>query len=558
MKIFKKKENFKLETEEVFKDIPEKIVVEEEQINEAFRAGKTPEMIVKLMNVIGRKARISDISVSPVPDHYANRYGSFIGFFVGYNNNETLRFNFQRSGASDNFYSIDKYNIDKMMPEYTIDLRGFNVVQVADYVADILSGEFWKYAESAEFSMGRLSERVTFGTSVSEWLSQEPQIKEELKRVLQSRNSSRIIEVINSYLPNFEDFLRQTGQRGSANNYRSLRYHLRRYFENENVDTSGVPSVDVLPGAPESPLSPSSEGEKIFNDLMNNEHIYKFQVLKEYCLEIKRGNSDFRSLYIYGDGGIGKSFWVKKILLNFPKTAYKQGKVSGYTGLVSELYKHREGKILILDDVVNDTDMNNPAFGNILKAALDPDPPRTIEVMRSGRRESYSEWGKFYLNEKDYKEFQKMEEEVLKEQSKLQEEIEFVDVTTPIDTPSRFTFESTVIFITNYKKVPQPIQDRCWFIKMEFTNKQILELIEDSLKRAIPDGDINTLEEMYQEIAPSPTKLEALSILRGMEVNNLVRTKMSFRIFNKAVSLIHRGKYSKEEIIKKLLIQLGN
>ena len=109
----------------------------------------------------------------------------------------------------------------------------------------------------------------------------------------------------------------------------------------------------------------------------------------------------------------------------------------------------------------------------------------------------------------------------------------------------------------SYKKVPQPIQDRCWFIKMEFTNKQIIDLIEDSLKTAIPDGDIRTLEEMYQEIAPEPTSVEALEILRGMEARNLVKSKLSFRLFNMAVALVEQGS-SKEEILKEILIQLGN
>lgn len=557
MKIFKKKNNLKLDIEEIFKGIPEKIVVEDEQIQENFRAGKTPEMIVKLMDVIGRRARVSGIKVSSVPVHYANKYGTFVGFFVGYNGNETLRFNFERRGSSDKFHSIDKYIVKKFMPEYTIDLQGFNVVQVVDYVADILSGEYWKYAESVEFSKGRLSERVTFGTAVSGWLENNPPIKDEIGGVVRTKNSSKITDVVRKYLPSFEEHLNQIGHRGSSNNYGALRHHLRKYFENENVDASGIPTVEVLPGSAENALAPSSEGQKIYDELMLNQHIYKFQVLKKYCLEIKRGNKNFKSLYIYGDGGIGKSFWVKKILLTHPNAVYKAGHVSGYTGLIEVLYEHREGKILILDDVLTDANMNTPSIGNILKAALDPDPPRVIEVMRAGQRESHYHMGKFYLNDEDYKEFKVFEERVMQEKKKLQEDFDFVDVTTPIDTPSRFTYDSTTVFITNYKKVPQPIQDRCWFIKMEFTNKQIIDLIEDSLKTAIPDGDIRTLEEMYQEIAPEPTSVEALEILRGMEARNLVKSKLSFRLFNMAVALVEQGS-SKEEILKEILIQLGN
>lgn len=528
-------------------------------IKEGFRVKKTPEMIGKIMSILERRTKISNSIVSPVPDHYSNKYGSFVGFFVGYNNGEVLRFNFERKGTSDQFYSIDKYDIKKMKPEFTIDLKGFNVVEVIEYIVDVFTGDFWTYAESTYNNNNRIFE-ATQKISVSEWLESDPVVKEKIKKAFISGNRRKINDTIRELIPSFEAFLDQMNRRRSANPFNALQIHLKKYFENENIDVSNVPSVEVLPGSSENLITPSTEQEKIYNDLINNEHIYKIKALKRYCFEVKKGNKDFKSLYIYGDGGIGKSFWSKKILGNLPQTVIKTAKVQGYTGLAELLYENREGKILILDDTVTDKDMNNSAIGNILKAALDPDPPRIIEIIKAGRsRESYYDRGKFYLNEEDYTEFKEFEnrEKIKRMREEREHELDFVDVTTAIDTPSRFEYNSVTIFITNYKKVPQPIEDRCWILKMEFNNKQILDIIRDSLTQMIPEGDIETLEDLYYEVAPDPTKVKALELLSGMHAQNLIRGKLSFRLFNRVVSLYKIG-FSKEEIMRNAFLQLGN
>ena len=106
----------------------------------------------------------------------------------------------------------------------------------------------------------------------------------------------------------------------------------------------------------------------------------------------------------------GKSYWVDRILTPLPNTKNISGKVTGHTGLVKALYNNREGKIVIFDDVITDTDMKNQNIQVILKAALDPDPPRLITILKASTNESYVERGKFYLNEADYAEFSQFQE----------------------------------------------------------------------------------------------------------------------------------------------------
>ncbi len=529
------------------------------RINEGFRAGKTPEMLKKLMGVIGRKTGISDFTVSPVPDYYANKKNSYIGFFIKYNGDKYLRFNFLKSGSSNKFDSIDYYNMRIMQPDYTIDLQGYNVVEVVDYISDILTGEFWNYTESYKRKEYKLEERTSFKDTVKAWLEDNESIKDELISVIQSGNRNRINSSIESYLSYFEDFARDNRMPLSSNNFGALRYHLKKILSEENVNTEDIPSVEVEPGESENLVSPGSDQEEAYNNLMNNEHILKFKALRVYCLQIKKGNENFKSLYIYGDGGIGKSFWVRKILEDLPQTEMKTGKLGGYTGVVQTLYDNRRDKILILDDVLTDGEMKNPTIGNILKAALDPDPPRKIEVVRASSRgrqsnESYFEKGKFYLNEEDYTEFEEWKKK------KIREEMEFVDLTEPIidDSPNEFYFDSVVVFITNYKGVPQPIQDRCWILQMDFNNNQILELIEESLKVAEPDAELDVLDEAYKIADKKVAQETALELLKGMDAKNLVPRKLSFRVFNRIVVLLSMG--IKEEDLKNAIVyfELGN
>jgi hypothetical protein len=530
-----------------------KFLQEETPLQEGFRAGKTPEMIVKLMNVIGKRARISDIKVSPVPDYYANKYGSFIGFFVKYNGSELLRFNFLKNGSSNKFYSIDKYNLKKMKPDYTIDLKGFNVVEVVSYISDILTGEFWQYAESTINGRTPIQE-ATFPQRVADWLNQNSQAQNDLKRALDSRNRQKIKNELERYLPSFQRYLSDNNLRGSINSEHAFRYAVRDYFKNEGgTNVSEVPAVEVIEGSPENLTSPSSQQQQAYDELMENEHIFKFKALRLYCNQIKKGNDNFKSLYIYGDGGIGKTFWVKKILDGLPQTKTLTGKISGYTGLVKVLYENRVGKILVLDDIVTDKDMNNPAVANILKAALDPDPPRRIEVVRGTASESSYHMGKFTLNEKDYKEFEDWKKE-------LKEEVDFVDLTEPIsaDSPNEFLYDSITIFITNYKKVPQPIQDRCWILQMEFNNRQIIELIRESLKVIAPDADEDILDEAYELVDIRLVQEEVLNLFTKMEEHNLLGRKLSHRVFNRVVVLMSLG--FRDEVFKHSLvrIELGN
>ena len=41
-----------------------------------------------------------------------------------------------------------------------------------------------------------------------------------------------------------------------------------------------------------------------YDAFFENEHIIKFKILRVYCQQIAKNNPAFKSIYIYGDGGI--------------------------------------------------------------------------------------------------------------------------------------------------------------------------------------------------------------------------------------------------------------
>jgi len=98
-----------------------------------------------------------------------------------------------------------------------------------------------------------------------------------------------------------------------------------------------------------------------------------------YAIKNLATNKHMNGLLIYGPPGTGKTFTVKYTLykLDVPYVHYKGG-AKNLEDLVSILYKHRKGKVIILDDF--DSALNNPDAINILKAATDTYETRIISL----------------------------------------------------------------------------------------------------------------------------------------------------------------------------------
>lgn len=111
----------------------------------------------------------------------------------------------------------------------------------------------------------------------------------------------------------------------------------------------------------------------------------KFDEIEAYTLQLISGRSAKKNLLICGDGGIGKTFSVKKVIKSRLKTevkeslksaclpgqyAYARGNIgNSASDLCAYFFAHRNDNLLLLDDC--DAILGNPKLANFLKGMLD-------------------------------------------------------------------------------------------------------------------------------------------------------------------------------------------
>lgn len=111
------------------------------RFRETFRSSETGNMMQKVADVLTRKSGgkviISKTGV------FTDIGGKIFLSYKGRYNLTPIQFNFSSSGSSDTLDSMDIYgNAPNMTPTSTIRFNGYNIVQIIDLVASVLSGDF--------------------------------------------------------------------------------------------------------------------------------------------------------------------------------------------------------------------------------------------------------------------------------------------------------------------------------------------------------------------------------------------------------------------------------
>lgn len=136
----------------------------------------------------------------------------------------------------------------------------------------------------------------------------------------------------------------------------------------------------------------------------------RFEVLETMTKAAVRGKAP--AMVVSGPPGLGKSFSIENILKSFDPDRERSTFVKGYvrpTGLFRTLYNYRhKGNVIVFDDA--DSVFNDETSLNLLKAACDSADERVVSYMV---------------------------------ETKLKDEEDE-------NIPKSFTFEGTIIFITNY------------------------------------------------------------------------------------------------------------
>jgi hypothetical protein len=511
-------------------------------LNEAFKAGTSAKVAEKVFSILSRKIG-ENIFFAPIPTEFSTKNDKYFGYYAILGTSLLLRINF-RLGKSDTISSFDIFKKNSRRPEYTIDLLGFNIVQVMGMIADVITGEFFTYAESKK-SKSNLKERVTNVDQAIEFLTM---VKRRSEREFNSIANMRGGDAERFLTPYYEEAYQFLLPRKPFRHIRSFTFWIGKALESMGVDNN-VPSIDVQRGLQETPINTDTEAESTFNEVYENEHILKFTIFEHYCMQIANNNEDFVGIYVYGSGGVGKSHTIKKYIEPLSNSVILSGKVKGYLGFANLLYKHKDDKILVLDDVVTKEDMKNSAIENILKAVLDPEQPRQVTIVSHNESSASFDGNELIinLNEEEYKEYMVNQ--------KLNEEEDVIDLTTGGDSGisraqsrTNFEFKSTIIFLTNYNGVPQALQDRCWTLEMVFTNEQILDLIDRALIGSNPDAPEYDVKELFKNLngnmAENADKVAVKEFLLNQNNAGVLRRTLSFRVFKRLLSLYMATKHT--------------
>jgi len=321
-------------------------------VHEAFGAGKAVKLIQKIGNVIGRKVG-KKTTFSSFPITYSNDYGNFQGFY-GAVGNQVIRLNFLIT-SSDSIYSLDLIKNNANKPEVTIDLVGYNIVQIIEIIAEELSGKIDVIKEN-KFLERTSTDRKT--QLFDMWVK-------ENKESLELMQNKRLADVYTIFLRaseyheeiNFQSFVQLVKaylfKRGLTNP--TFRKRKKGSKDREIVDQA---KQDQL-----QDLAASISWEK------------KFEFLKSSVLALAMNK--IQGVIVYGNPGSGKTEEVIKTLND---TNIKYQKYSGGFKNADEVYKlltkYRNDTIILFDDC--DSVFKNTDTANIFKAALANKPVREI------------------------------------------------------------------------------------------------------------------------------------------------------------------------------------
>lgn len=480
-----------------------------DKLYEDFLQKDLAKVVEKMISLISKKVGMKFVGgiESRVGEGFSSPSlgGKFIGFNVYIVGGGKVRINFSLTGKSGKVHSISYWESDgKTIPTKNIVLPPqFNIVQIMDHIIEALTGNYANLGEEKIGDRILLQERESHKERLAQWMQENPRVQDEIAR----RGTDW-----ESLLDNYIRFLSDVGARLSEPSRSSFQVTCKKVLDslgNEQA-SNNVPHVNVIRGTSESYVELNTDSEMTYEEeLMQNEHITAFEMMERMFNEIAQGTGDYTGIYIYGRGGIGKSHAAKKILVPLPNAYYTKGKIKGYEGLLNLLYKHRDGEILILDDILTDDDMKSTTIQNILKAVLEPGTNRMVKVEIPERMERGTEVG-----------------------SEIQApevgESDVIDFTSDAgiaggESIYDFKFNSIVIVITNYKKIPQPLQDRCYAIAMLFSDDQVVELIRRVLDKCSPKHIDVEIKEF------------ALNWLKDRYKGRVRLQEISFRLFSRVV-----------------------
>lgn len=436
--------------------------VKSELIIEAFTTKSLHAAVESIKNVLQRQLGVVLYPYEGV-DQFICKYGTFFGakFFIG-TTTQAIRFNFERSGSSNEVVSVDVWDATSgKFPVANIPTQGVSIVKIIPVIVDAIRNPHAAIGKTVEPSA--LSESVE--VAGHEYATKADAIKDLLTKGYPAKEIANLTGAAVSQIYGIRSKLASTDSNPDKQYAK-----IRPGTEEQSADPEVEQGNKTLAG------TQYADPETIFDDLQD-------------LLDLVISGAQ-PSLLVTGMAGIGKTASVLQALSKH-KSQDEFKIIKGFStpfGLYQTLFQNRT-KMVVFDDC--DSVFRDPNARNILKAALDSYDKRTVSWPS---RNTFSPEG-MTPEEIDAK---------VDEDEKL---------------PNEFDFEGQVVFISNLRKdqIEPAILSRTMAIDITLRAKDVFLRMETILSKLDPK-----VKEIYKKDALEHLKQNHDKLGKQVNIRTLI------------------------------------
>lgn len=416
------------------------------RVNEVFRQEQADKVLGKMSNIIGRKLGVA-VGFNPISMYITqNNEDAYIAIING---NDNYVFSYNVLGNDINSITVYK-DIVSLDPVFTIDLKGYNIIQVLDEIVEILK---YYIATGSEPDLDELMERGPENKSIKifmQWLNTNKNLNQDM--ILNRR-------IVHVYNKEFSDWLDQNRMVLSLGSFKRA---VKAYLDKQGLENAYAHKVVIVRGTKVSERPIASKEDRDWEKLKAQGYEDIFDQLRTTVIETCKGT--FNALYVYGGSGIGKSKIVNDAVYSTgAKALFFSGGIKSADDLANLLYKYKNNYVLVFDDF--DSAFKDKNKREILLAALEDSRSRNITwINKSGGRR-----------------------------------------------PDTFEFTSSIIIISNSPKIDRAILDRSMTVPVVLTKEEILVHISRNLKEFMPKIPLAIKDEVMEFLMDEVDDLSRIS-----------------------------------------------
>ena len=479
--------------------------------------------------------------------NYTNSDGNFFGYlFVSKTDTSAIRINWEgNTFHSINFWQSWNYNVDPTIEITTSKLAPGNssFTRLLPEIADIISNNNkFEDKEEVQEDEPNVNESLLIETGKFEYNGEiyngKPAVIKKMYEEGKSAEEIRdTVQVPITYVKIIvaKYIKEQGGTVSDVADALGVSNIDARKLCGEHIDDEGNevynPAIKILDGSRETvtPTKQLKVAQEMLNDTEYADPDLVFEELSDYVTLVAKGVMP--ALLITGQGGVGKSYNIDKILDQYGKRHETWEKVKGKaspTAIYSILWENRD-KIVVFDEC--DNIFKDAEALNILKGALDSNDFR--EISWTAKSEEMVDTSDLDDNNEIAQRVQEWSDEHNGKEG----------------LPNHFIFEGEVIFISNlnkseiYKK-DSALLTRCTCIDIVLSAQGVMKRMETILPRIKIYKSLGAKGSDVKDITDPALKQEVFDFMKSDEFmkNPKVRGKsLNFNVFDKIYKLRWSG-----------------